>query len=130
MASCMQRFGEIERRDDALVDSVTRVTKIKGPKAQLPRLLFFDTKVCPLSAIEPDGNGEIGTTIFLVCSDGIIFNLVDTQSNLRSLRIYVDAITVIVFADRSQTVLCLYGWSTSTFPAGLSADSTVFKITA
>lgn len=129
MSTYLQRIGEIERRVDALVDSVNRVPKVTAPKAQLLRL-FFTHKFVPLSAIEPDANGEKERPYFLLRIDGIVFSLGDAQSKLCSLRAYLDAVTVTIFADRRQTVLYNYEWSTSTFPAGLSADSMVFKIAA
>lgn len=124
-----QRLADAERRVEALADSVNRVPPVSAPRTQLLRL-FVTQKFVPSSAIEVDANGEKERPYFVVRIDGILFDLGVASQRQVSVSSFVDAANVTVFADRKQNVLCAYDWSTSSFPAGLSADSIVFKVAA
>lgn len=129
MSSLVQRLADAERRVEALVDSINRVPPVSAPRTQLLRL-FVTQKFVPSSAIEVDVNGEKERPYFIVRIDGVLFDLGVIDQRQVSVSTFVDAVTITVFADRKQNVLCAYDWSTSSFPAGLSADSVVFKVAA
>lgn len=129
MTSYLERLASVDRRLDSFVDSLNKVPKVTAPRTQLLRL-FITHKFVPSSAIEPDANGEKERPYFLVRLDGILFDMGDLTQRQSSLSSFLDGVSITVFADRKQNVLCSYEWNASSYGPGLAADSIVFKLAA